>query len=401
MKLRDTRSIRWLSLSVAALLVLLSPLLGQKGLSAKGQDQNPAPAQQDQQAPPSQTAPSEGPAVQPGETVLVPKKTQPAPATPAPEVKKPEKIDPKKIYTLSTTTNLVNVDVLVTDKDGNPIPSLTKTNFRVYDDGVEQSLSNFGTAEAPLTVCLLIEFSSRSWAHMYLALEDSYQFLNSMQPQDWVAVVEYDMKTNILTDFTQDRATVRAALDTLRIPGFSEANLFDALSYTIDRMKDIQGRKAIIAIVGGSGNPQLGLSGIDTFSKITYSDMLKIAKASDTPLYPISTLEFLAVRGYAGDFTNEQAKTELNYIAQYSGGQAYFPRFEAELPSIYQQIAGQLRTQYSLGFIPTNPARDGKYHKLKVELVDSDGSSLRIVNQKGKPVKYRILARDGYYAPKS
>jgi len=401
MKSPDMRAALWLLLSVAALL-LFAPFEGRKGLSATWQEQG---ATQDQQAPPSQSAPSEGgPAVQPGETVLVPKKAQPAPATPAPEPKqpeKPEKIDPKKIYTLSTTTNLVNVDVLVTDKDGNPIPSLTKTNFRVYDDGVEQSLSNFGTAEAPLTVCLLIEFSSRSWAHLYLSLEYAYQFLGAMRPQDWVAVVEYDMKPNILTDFTQDRGTVRAALDTLRIPGFAEANFFDALAYTIDRMKDIQGRKAIISIVGGSGNPQLGLTGIDTFSKLTYSEMLKIAKASETPVYPISTLEFMAVRGYAGDFANEQARNELSYIAQYSGGQAYFPRFEAELPSDYQQIAGQLRTQYSLGFIPTNPARDGRYHKLKVELVDGDGSALKIVNEKGKPVKYHILARDGYYAPKS
>lgn len=402
MRHHNARRAGCVSLTIAGLLLVL-PVQGRRGLRAAQQEQQTSSAQQAQQPPPpSQTGPSEnGPSSQPGETVLVPKKTQPAPATPPPEEKRPEKIDPKKIYTLSTTTNLVNLDVLVTDKDGNPIPSLTKTNFRVYDDGVEQNLSNFGTAEAPLTVCLLIEFSSRSWAHMYLALEDAYQFLGSMQPQDWVAVVEYDMKTHILTDFTQDRGAVRAALDTLRIPGFAEANFFDALAYTIDRMKDIQGRKAIIAIVGGSGSTRLGLSGIDTFSKITYGDMLKIAKASETPVYPISTLEFLTVRGGASDFTNEQAKNELNYIAQYSGGQAFSPRFEAELPSVYQQIAGQLRTQYSLGFIPTNPARDGKYHKLKVELVDSDGSSLRIVNQKGKAVKYRILSRDGYYAPKS
>jgi len=98
--------------------------------------------------------------------------------------------------------------------------------------------------------------------------------------------------------------------------------------------------------------------------------------------------------------TAVEAKNELNYIAQYSGGQAYFPRFEADLPGIYQQIAGQLRTQYSLGFVPTNPAKDGKYHKLKVELVDDQGTPLRIVNEKGKQVKYKVVARDGYYAPK-
>jgi VWFA-related protein len=381
------------AVAIVTLLGLLIPF--RLELARSGQEQQSPPAQGQS----SQSSP--GPATQPGETVLVPKKTQPAPVTPAPEEKKPEKINPKQIYSISTTTSLVNLDVLVTDKDGNPIPSLTKTNFKVYDDGVEQSLSNFGTGDAPMTVCLLIEFSSRSWVHLYLALEDVYSFLGTMRHDDWVAVVEYDMQTHILTDFTQDRGTVRAALDTLRIPGFQEANLFDALAFTIDRMKNIEGRKAIIAIVGGAGNARLGLNGIDTFSKITYPEMLKLAKASETPIYAVSTVEWENVRGMASDMTDIQAKTQLTYIAQNSGGQAFFPRFEAEFPQEFQQIAGQMRTQYSLGFIPSNSAKDGKYHKLEVKLVDADGSPLRITNEKGKNVKYKVLARDGYYAPKS
>ena len=91
----------------------------------------------------------------------------------------------------------------------------------------------------------------------------------------------------------------------------------------------------------------------------------------------------------------------MDYIARYSGGQAYFPRFEAELPAIYQQIAEQLRLQYSLGFVPTNTTRDGRYHKLKIELVDDQGSPLRILDQKGNKVKYRVVAREGYYAPEA
>ena len=128
--------------------------------------------------------------------------------------------------------------------------------------------------------------------------------------------------------------------------------------------------------------------------------MLKISKASDAAIYPISILEFIDVRT-AGSMTAITAKSQLSFIAQYSGGQAYFPRFEAELPSVYQQIASQLRTQYSLGFIPSNPSKDGKYHKLKIDLVDEQGNTLRVQNEKGKQVKYRIVAREGYYAPKS
>ena len=337
----------------------------------------------------SEQQPSPGPNPEVGPTVLAPKKTQPPP----PETeKKPERINPDEIFTLSTTTSLVNVDVMVLDKEGNPLSTLNRKNFRLLDDGVPQTVSNFGTAQAPMTTCMVIEFSNRYWAFLYLALRYAYNYLQFIQPKDWTAVISYDLKPEILTDFTQDRSQVRAALDTLRIPGFSEICVYDALSYTLDRMKDAKGRKAILLIC----------TGFDTFSKLTYDQILKIVKSSDTVIYPISILEFMTVRSPRGDnIRTVQARNTLEYIAKYSGGQAYFPRFEGELPEIFEQISGQLRLQYGLGFVPTNPAKDGKFHKLKVDLVDDQGNPLRIVNQKGKVVKYRIVARDGYYAPKS
>jgi VWFA-related protein len=333
--------------------------------------------------------PSTGPTPDVGPTVLAPKKTQPAP--PEPE-KKPERINPNEVFNLSTTTNLVNVDVMVVDKDGDPIPSLKRDNFKLYDDGVPQTITNFGTEQAPMTTCMLIEFSNKWWPFLALALRYGYGYLQFIQPKDWTAVVSFDLKPQILTDFTQDRSQVRGALDMLRIPGFSETNLYDALAFTLDRMKDIKGRKAILVIC----------SGFDTFSKLTYDEILRIVRSSDTAVYPVSILEFITVRSPRGDTINSlQARNALQTIAKYTGGQAYFPRFDGELPGIFEQINGQLRTQYGLGFVPTNSARDGKFHKLKVDLVDDQGNPLRIVNPKGKVVKYRIVSRDGYYAPKS
>ena len=333
--------------------------------------------------------PSTGPNSDVGPTVLAPKKVEPAP----PETeKKPERINPDELYTLSTTTNLVNLDVLVLDKDGNPISTLTRNNFKLYDDGVPQTVSNFGTSQAPTTTCMVIEFSNRYWAFLYLALRYAYQYVQFIQPKDWTAVISFDLKPEILSDFTQDRSQVVGALNMLRIPGFSEICVFDALSFTLDRMKDLKGRKAILLIC----------TGFDTFSKLTYDQILKIVKNSDTVIYPISILEFMTVRSPRGDNINAlMARNELETIAKYSGGQAYFPRFEGELPSIFEQINGQQRLQYGLGFVPTNPAKDGKFHKLKVDVVDDQGNPLRIVNQKGKVVKYRVVARDGYYAPKT
>lgn len=358
----------------------------------------------------AQQEPGPGPSPNTGETVYAPKKSakpelqqqpenQPSEqpqkvpqqqGQPAPQEKQPEKINPDQVYTLSTESNLVNVDALVTDKNGNPITGLGKNNFKVLDDGVPQSVTNFSTAEAPITVTMLVEFSNKWWGYLYLALEDAYQFMNFMEPKDWVAVVDFDMQPHILQDFTHDRYQVRSALDTLRIPGFSETNLYDALAFTIDRMKNVGGRKAILAIV----------SGFDTFSKLTYGEMLKIAKGSNTPIYAISIEEWISIR--TGDNIDTlQAQNALNSIARYSGGQAYFPRFEGAVPDIYQQIAGQLRHQYSLGFIPTNSTKDGKYHKLEIQLVDAQGNPLVITDKKGKKIKYRVIAREGYYSPKA
>lgn len=330
-----------------------------------------------------------GPKPDVGDTVLVPKKTTPAPSA-KPDEKKLERINPNEIFTLSTTTTLVNVDVLVLDSNGNPIPTLTKANFRLSDDGVPQTVSNFGATEAPMTVCMLIEFSNQNYNFLILALRDAYEFVRIVEPKDWIAVVSFDMNTQILQDFTQNRYEVTTALDRLRIPGFSEINLYDALAFTIDRMKDIQGRKAILAIC----------TGFDTFSKLNYDQMLKIARSSDAVIYPISILEFMTIRR-GENISTLQARNALNTIAKYSGGQAYFPRFVQDMPSVYEQIAGQLRQQYSLGFTPSNPSKDGKFHKLKVDVIDPQGNPLKIIDQKGKNVKYRVVFREGYYAPKS
>ena len=375
MKSKNTKRYLPITLVVGVVGVLVLASFPPKWFA---QPQEPSPTGQQQ---------TSGPQPDVGETVLVPKKTRPT--APQPE-KKPEKINPNDIYTLSTTTNLVNVDVMVVDNNGSPLQNLGKKNFQLYDDGVPQAITNFGTGEAPMTICMLIEFSNRWWPFLVVALRYSYAFLDVIHPKDWVAVVAFDLKTEILTDFTQDRSEVRAGLDQLRIPGFSEYNLYDALAFVLDRMKEVHGRKAVVAVV----------SGMDSFSKLTYDQCLKIVRASDTPIYPISILEFITIRTDE-NITTLQAQNALKTIASYSGGQAYFPRFEQEVPSDYQQIAQQLRMQYSLGFVPTNATKDGRFHKLKVEVVDDQGNPLQIFNEKGKKMKYHVVARDGYYAPKS
>ena len=196
------------------------------------------------------------PQSQDGETVAKPKK-KPADQQPAPdqppvpsEFKKPP-IASSDTPTFRSTATTVNVDVSVLDDHNHFIPKIPQGNFRVIEDGVPQEITQFGHSEAPITICMLIEFSgrfqqywTRGWAE---TLQASYGFLETLKPDDAVAVVEYDLRTTILSDFSPDKRHAEQAMSMLRIPGFSESDVFDALTDMADRMSNIEGRKAILA----------------------------------------------------------------------------------------------------------------------------------------------------------
>jgi len=367
----------------------------------------PAHSQATQQQPPSnpnqQEAPPEagGPQNDVGPYVVPKKKEEPPP--PAPE--KPKKIEGMPDYSISVNVPLVNLDVLVTSKDGQTIPGLKKENFKVVEDGAPQMISTFNQTAAPITAVLLVEFAATNYSFMVEALNASYAFANTLQKDDWVSVVSYDMRSYILVDFTQDKRAVVGALNTLRIPGFSETNLFDALFDTLDRIDRIEGKKYIILVT----------TGVDTFSKLTLDQILKKIKSTkDVTIYPVSVgfmmREYCEThhnsycrnnRGIgipADQMTYLQADNEVRTFAQLTGGRAYFPRFQGELPEIFQQVGADIRNQYTISYHPTNAKLDGTYRKLKVELQAPDGGPLKIRDQKGKEVKYIIYARDGYTA---
>jgi len=303
--------------------------------------------------------------------------------------------------TFSANATTVSVDVSVLDDKGRFIPRIPQSDFRVLEDGVPQQISAFGQSEAPMTICLLIEFSGRfqafwSWGWQE-TLQASYGFLSTLKPDDNVAVVAFDLHPTILSDFSPDKSKAQEAMARLRIPGFSESNLFDALTDMADRMSNIEGRKAIVLLA----------SGIDTFSKLTFDKARKSLQESGVPIYTISILQVARIMaesrgmGPIQEMDFLQADNEMRTFAKETGGQAFFPRFIGEYPSVYQQIEDALRNQYSLAYHPTNVARDGKFRRIKVELVNpATNEPLRILNQKQKPVKYTVIAKAGYNAPK-
>ena len=296
----------------------------------------------------------------------------------------------------------VTVDARVVQKDGRPVAlpvDVAKEHFKVWEDGVPQHIHSVTLSKAPITAVLLVEFAATNYSFMYDALNASYAFASSLQPQDWVAVVEFDMRTHILVDFTQDKQAIVGALNTLRIPGFSETNIFDAMYDTLDRLDRIPGRKEMVVVA----------SGVDTFSKLTLDKILK--KIKNTPnvtIYTISTgwvlREWIEAHGSTNPDVGlammdyQQADNQMRTFARMTGGQSYIPRFEAEMPDIFRQIGSSIRDQYTITYKPTNTKQDGTYRKLKVELVGPNDKPLEIKDQKNKEVKYQIIARDGYTA---
>jgi VWFA-related protein len=377
-------------------------------LTSFGLAQNTAPAPADQKKPGSQQpeVPAAGGPQGDTGTIAIPKKNpdeQPPKPEPKPKIKNPAGLED---YSIHVSTQLVTVPISVVTKDGQFIPGLKADNFKVFEDGKEQKVQKMELADAPITAVMLLEFSYPNFrvnqqiygAFMYDMFNAAYGFAQSLKKEDWVAVVSYDMKPTMVVDFTQDKRQVLAGLNSMQIPLRSDSNVFDALYDTLDRLEGVEGHKYIL-LVG---------SGIDTFSKLTLDKILaKVKSTRDVTIYTISTgwaaREYFDSRGaFNGDptinLTYLQADNQMRAFASLTGGRYFQPRFTSEIPGIMADIAQTVRNQYMVYYRPTNPAQDGSYRKLKVELQAPDGGPLTVQNEKGKKLKYQVIYREGYRA---
>ena len=291
---------------------------------------------------------------------------------------------------IRSESDVVHLDVLVTDQDGRVLRALKKENFRVLDNGQPQVVTNFAPTSAPLTMVILMEYSGTAYSYFaYKAANWGSMFVNYLEPRDWIALVTYDLKPSIRVDFTRNKASIRDALATLSFPQFRETNLFDSLLDTLDRLEEVKGKKSLLLIGTGA----------NTFSSNTLGAVIDRIQRTDVTIFGVGLAESEYLRTHRGNITYLQAKNQLDTFADETGGITYFPRFEGELPDIFRSIAGFLRSQYSIGFAPSNLAADGRYHKLKVEIVGPDGKPLQVTNEKGKRRKLVVYARRGYFAP--
>jgi VWFA-related protein len=324
-----------------------------------------------------------------------PQPTSPAPPNPAPKQAPPQQQKPQEGgVTIAVEVPVVTLDVVAATQNGDIIPGLKKENFRVLEDGQPQQITNFAPSEAPITMVILMEFSARFYGYFgYQAKYWSEGLFPNLNQKDWVALVTFDMRPRMEVDFTQNKQEVESAVLHLYYPGFSESNLFDALLDTTDRLKDVKGKKSILVLA----------SGVDTFSKHTLDQTMKLLRGTDTTVFAVGLgrplTNWLDAHQRMGSITRMdflQGENQLKTFTKMTGGMAWFPQFDGEIPGIMREVAAFLRHQYSLSYTPANPTQDGKYRKIRVELVAPDGSPLVVTDQKGKKQKIVVYTREGY-----
>jgi VWFA-related protein len=385
-------------LFVAAVALAAAPLGRAGGQTNPQQPQQPATQQQSDQSAPAAGGPSGDNGV-----IAVPKKKPeeaPPPAPTRPEFKNPANFPPT---TLHVEVPEVTVDVgVLLQKTHQFVPGLKPDNFRIYEDGVQQHIEGFRRTEAPITVLMLCEYAQAGFWFRVQMLNAAWAFVQQLRPQDYAAMMTFDLNTHIVSDFTQDKQQILEGINELGnevwMPAaFQETDVFDALNESLDRLSRIEGEKYIVLIA----------TGIDTMSKLTLDQILKRVKDSHgITIFTISTDGFFeamtqgtgGMMGGMRDMTFLQADNQMKTFSDLTGGMHFAPRFVGEMPDDVRAINDNIRAKYELVYRPTNEKQDGTWRKIRVELVDAEGNPLRMQDEKHKPLKYQIIARDGYRA---
>lgn len=393
---------------LVALVVFMAAPAGRPQDQTQQNQKNPSAQQPAQQKQPDDLGPAAGgPNADPGAIALPKKGESPEEAAP-PAPKPPEFKNPPGApnYSIQLQVPEVVLDVgVLLQKTGQFVPGLKPDNFRVYENGVEQKIVGFKRVQAPITALLLCEFADRGYYTFSFnvdMLNTAWAFAQQLRPQDYVALMTFDLNQHIILDFTQNKQQVQQAINMLAnqvyMPtAFQETNVFDALYNALDRLSRIQGQKYIVLIA----------SGVDSFSKLTFDQILKRVKDSrNVTIFTISTggLMRAYTEGQPGmdasmrDMTYLQADNEMRTFASLTGGRSYFPRFTGELPDDVNDINAMIRSKYELVYQPTDPQQDGTFRKVRVDLVDAEGKPLRMQDQKHHALKYQLIYRDGYRA---
>ncbi len=300
----------------------------------------------------------------------------------------------------------VNVGVLVTDSHGRFIGGLHREDFHVFDDGIEQPITDFLSVDEPARVLLLVEAGPAVYLLQGGHLEAVQALLEGLSPNDSVAIARYDEAAEPILNLTPDKSVAAGALDQLHFNlGFGQLNLASSLNTALDWLASIPGKKSVVLLS----------SGVDTSPAPVVQNLLARLKSTDVRVLAVSLGGELRVvkqpekkrskkeqavppKTQAVNEVFAQADAELAAIAQANGGRAFFPVTSADFVGVFAEIAQLVRHEYSLGFIP--PVHDGKLHSLEVRVGDSpQADAASAVSEVPPAPAYRIDHRQAYFAP--
>ena len=298
----------------------------------------------------------------------------PSPAPPMADATSDEEV-------VKVETSLVTVPVSVYDRNGLYIPNLRQSEFKIYEDGVEQEIAYFGTSEKPFTVILLIDVSPSTSYKIEEIQQAAIGFIDLLKPADSVTVIQFDQFVSVLTESTNDRQKIYKAI---RRSGFGNGTaLYEAVDFSLRRrLNKIEGRKAIV----------LFTDGVDTASRgATFENTLGIAEESDSLVFPIYYNTFLANIGIgtggvmstpptlgipgggraieAMSAEYARGRTYLNELAAVTGGRVF--RAESTpggLNAAFEGIAEELSRQYNIGYFPKDEGQTGERKQIKVRV---------------------------------
>ena len=355
--------------------------------------------------------------------------------TKKPVVESPGDIDEGDV--VRTDTQLVSVPAVVTDSSGRPLSGLRPENFRLTEDGQPQTIANFGTAETPFEIALLLDTSGSTRDDVALIRAAANSFIEALRPGDRVGIVAFNTAqtaaeriatVDVLAPLTGDRTELRKAIE--NVGSSSGTPYYDALEKVVDNVfreppsQDVRGRRAVVALTDGvdsasnsdfaTAKLKLSRAGVACyFVQINTEDFVEDRLMKDCQddgqlslsqrqiqryrqiFFPSAKAENFNSFCQMGPFERMSisrelynlARREMNDLARTSGGRSFPAATLADARAAFARVAADLGTLYSLGYYPTNKARDGKFRAIKLEV-------------RGVKDKTEIRARNGYYAPK-
>ncbi len=294
---------------------------------------------------------------------------------------------------IHVSVDRVNVGVIVTDSHGNFVEGLRREDFHLFDNAVEQPISDFAAIEEPAQVLLLIEAGPAVYLLEGGHLQAALSLLNGLSNGDRVAVVKYAESPTALLDFTADKQAAFAALGQLRFNlGFGSLNLSASVSKVLEWLGNAQGKKTIVLLSTGVDTSPMNESAL-VIQQLKTSDMRLLAVSLmgglQNPL-PASKKKLRAANPTQSALEFERASQLLKHMAESTGGRAYYPEAEKEFHSAYAEIAQLVRHEYSLAFAP--PERDGAVHFIQVRVGTPQAPA-------PLAAPYRIDHRQAYLAP--